>query len=476
MKLDGYIRVSATRGREGDSFISPDQQREKIEQWAALRGVEIAKWHTDLDQTGGKLSRPGFDKALARVASSDTGGIVVAKLDRFSRAGVADALNLIESIHDAGGEVASVEEGIDPTTPFGEFAMTVLLALSRMQRRQIGDNWRDARSRAVERGVHVASRAPTGYERGDDGRLVVNPQAAPHIAEVFRMKANGASWRDLCNHLRKHNVESPYGTTNWMPRAIGHMISNRAYLGEARSGEYRNPDAHEPILKRDDGTPDEALWQAAQEAKGKRPVNGLGGSLLAGLLRCEGCGYVLKPDTMKQRGVNRRLYRCRTERSSGRCPSPASVLGTVVEPFVLDHFMRGLRGMRAEGVAVAEDLKATEAALTTARRELDTYIAAVSAADVGAVAFANGARQRREAVERAQTALNEARERAGLADLPLAADLEADWPNLTTQQRNKLLRAGLDAVMIGRGRVPIAERATVYWRGECPPERMKGRG
>src|SRR5215203_894605 len=147
MKLDGYIRVSRVGARNGDSFISPDVQRQKIEQWASLRDVEIAKWHTDLDQSGGKLSRPGFDRALERVQSGTTSGVVVAKLDRFSRAGVADALKLIESVIEADGTVASVEEGIDPTTPSGEFVMTLFLALARMQRRQIGDGWRDARHR-----------------------------------------------------------------------------------------------------------------------------------------------------------------------------------------------------------------------------------------------------------------------------------------------------------------------------------------
>src|SRR4051794_13749448 len=172
MRLDGYIRVSRVNGRNGDSFISPDQQKDKITQWATLRGVEITDaWPTDLDQSGGKLSRPNFDKALERVRSGKTDGIVVAKLDRFSRAGVADALKLIETIIEAGGTVASVEEGIDPMTPTGEFTMTLFLALARMQRRQIGDQWKDAQRRAVDRGIHVASQAPTGYVRGTEGVL-----------------------------------------------------------------------------------------------------------------------------------------------------------------------------------------------------------------------------------------------------------------------------------------------------------------
>ncbi len=470
MQLDGYIRVSRVNGREGDSFISPEVQREQIERWAQLRGVKIAAWHTDLDQSGGKLARPGLDKAMARIRTGKTGGLAVARLDRFSRAGVADALKVVEEIHGHGAKIAAVDLGIDPTTPFGEFAMTLMLGLARMQRRQIADTWRESQRRAVERGVHIASKAPTGFVRDQDGRLEPHPEYGQHIVEVFRRKAAGVSWSDLAHYLREHNVQSPYGTTNWQPRSLSHMIGNRAYLGEARSGEFTNPSAHKALV-------DESTWQAAQEAAGERPVNRMGGSLLAGVLRCEGCGYVLKPDSMKDRdGSKLRLYRCRTERSTGRCPSPASVLGNVIEPHVVGTFFDGLKGMRAEGVAMADDLRAAEETVKRAEREMTTYLAAVSAADIGAEAFAAGARQRRESVEEAHATFEEARVRAGLADLPLTADLEAEWPDLDVPDRNRLLRAGFDAVVLSRGRVPIGERARVYWRGEAPPEAMCGRG
>jgi len=31
-RLDGYVRVSRTNGRNGDSYLSPTVEREKIEQ------------------------------------------------------------------------------------------------------------------------------------------------------------------------------------------------------------------------------------------------------------------------------------------------------------------------------------------------------------------------------------------------------------------------------------------------------------
>ena len=112
--FDGYIRVSRVGGRGGDSFISPSSQREQIESWAKLRGVKIAAWHEDLDQTGGKLSRPGLNTLMERIRAGQTEGIAVARLDRLSRAGVGEALGLIEEILDHGASLSAVDLGLDP--------------------------------------------------------------------------------------------------------------------------------------------------------------------------------------------------------------------------------------------------------------------------------------------------------------------------------------------------------------------------
>ncbi len=88
--------------------------------------------HEDLDQSGGKIHRPGLDALLARIRAGETDGVIVSKLDRLSRLGVADALRLVEEITDAARSIAALDLGIDRTTPFGEFGMTIMLALARM--------------------------------------------------------------------------------------------------------------------------------------------------------------------------------------------------------------------------------------------------------------------------------------------------------------------------------------------------------
>jgi hypothetical protein len=42
-RLIGYVRVSRVAG-QGDDLVSPEIQRKKIEEWAALHDTEIVRW------------------------------------------------------------------------------------------------------------------------------------------------------------------------------------------------------------------------------------------------------------------------------------------------------------------------------------------------------------------------------------------------------------------------------------------------
>src|SRR5215218_4041109 len=167
---DGYIRVSRRAGREGESFISPEVQRKKIAAWAKLHEVEIVEWWEEIDQSGAKLERPMFQQALARCEAGETGGIVVALLDRFARSAV-DALSSIRRLNDAGARLVSVENNFDGSTPMGRFAIGILTLIAELELERIKENWTTAVTRAVERGVHISRYAPTGYRRDKDGRL-----------------------------------------------------------------------------------------------------------------------------------------------------------------------------------------------------------------------------------------------------------------------------------------------------------------
>ena len=143
---DGYVRVSRRAGREGESFISPEVQRKKIADWAKLHEVEVVRWWEEIDQSGAKLQRPMFQQALERCERGETGGIIVARLDRFARSAV-DALESIKRLNEAGARLVSVEDNFDGSTPMGRFAIGILTLIAELELERIKENWGDGGAR-----------------------------------------------------------------------------------------------------------------------------------------------------------------------------------------------------------------------------------------------------------------------------------------------------------------------------------------
>src|SRR3954447_2740417 len=110
--FDGYVRVSQVAGRFGDSFISPIVQRDQIEGWALSRGETIGEIFEELDESGARSDRPLLMKAIKRIETGESRGLVVAKLDRFGRS-LRDGLAAIQRIRDADGVFVSVQDGLD---------------------------------------------------------------------------------------------------------------------------------------------------------------------------------------------------------------------------------------------------------------------------------------------------------------------------------------------------------------------------
>jgi DNA invertase Pin-like site-specific DNA recombinase len=469
MILDGYIRVSQTRGRSGDTFISPDVQRDAIARWADSRGVAIDAWHEDLDQTGGKLTRPGLDAMLDRIRTGQTGGLAVAHLDRLSRAGVGDALALIKGIHDVGGQIAVVDLGVDPTTPVGKFAMTLMLALAEMQLEQYRAMWDTSQERAIGRGIHF--RAPFGYSKPGNGAAIVpDPVTAPLVVRAFEMRAAGESWPKIAKFLNAHHP--PNRAAMWIHSTVIHVVRNRAYLGEASHGKHVQPDAHPALVTAE-------LWEAANAVQGRAPARGSSdGTLLGGLVRCAGCRRAMGAGVTQGGGRTAQLhsYRCRRRHGAGTCEAACSIKRELVEQYVERAFLERYAGVGVQGVTDTAELDAAQLAVSEAEAELAAFRDNERVRDaldaLGEGSFEDGIAARAERVLAARERLSVARTSAVGFEVPDAAV----YATLTIPERRRLLRAGVGAVFVrrstergGRYATPDpSKRVLILWPGEEP--------
>jgi site-specific DNA recombinase len=188
--VDIYVRVSRVGGREGDRYITEAVQEERCRALATARGLAIGQVFTDRDQSGGKMTRPEFDRALGRIEQGESGGIIVARLDRFART-LLGGLQTLEQIREAGGVVLTAEGEFDTSTNTGELVLNMMLSLAQFELRRIRESWDVARQKAVDRGVHISA-APAGYRKRADGVLEPSEHAPP-IRRPYEMRANGAS-------------------------------------------------------------------------------------------------------------------------------------------------------------------------------------------------------------------------------------------------------------------------------------------
>lgn len=451
MKLDGYIRVSRVNGREGDSFISPEQQRDKIEAFAKVMDAEIVEWHTDLDQSGGKISRPGLNKAMRRIEAKQTDGLIVAKIDRFARA--VEAYAVIRRILEAEAVFASADERLDPSTPMGKAMLQIVLVFAEMELDRIRESWADAKKRAVERDLWIGRdtfgyrKRVVGIKKNDKpayGPLEPHPDEGPVVTEAYRLAA-GEGWSAARRYLER---EAPH--RRWRPEVVRRLLSSRVYLGESFLGELAKVDAHEPLT-----TPE--LYAAVQTLPEMRstPRKASGDYVLSGVARCGKCGGGMIGQLQTVKGVQRRRLRC-------GCGGGASITADGLEEFVRDRVGVALAA-RATVVRVeSAPLYEAQEALALAESDLTRWLADDRTRElIGDELFHQGVEGRLEKLAEARERYQHVSSQVARAEvIPAISDLE------DPEQFARAVAAMVKAVKVKPGRGSTGERATIEW-AEC---------
>jgi site-specific DNA recombinase len=473
-RMLGYVRVSRVAGR-GDDLVSPEIQRKKIEEWAALHDAEIVRWFDEIDQPGSKLERPLFQEALRLCEEGKAEGIAVYRLDRFARS-VIHGLECIRRLEQANARFVSVSEGFDAGTDVGRLVLTILFAFAELELAKITQSWNDAVMQAIEAGKYISAKPPVGYRKGEDGRLVIDPEIAPIIRRAFQLRTRGKSYRELAEYLDSTGVKTAWGSPHWSASTAGKILTNRAYLGEARHGDIVNHKAHEPIIS-------EKEWQAAQPGERIVLPNEARRSalcVLRGVLVCGGCGRrMLVGGGSKKHGKNPPAphYYCRGRHESLICPSRASAGHVWLDRYVEEQLIAafGTEGPLAEALVYQDRLEAAIRELEAARHALSQYVANTRLIEtIGLDAFNAGAEAHQQRVDLAQMALEEARSQQEAVATVMDGDLLRAWKagELTALERRTIVAKMVDRVILHRANqqgkktsADIAERVQIVLRG-----------
>lgn len=129
-------------------------QREAIRRAAAARGEEIAEFYEE-KRSGSSRERPELDRLRQAVRAGHVSRLYVFRLDRLTRRGIRDTLELLEEFRGGGAVVVSVADAFDPAQlvgPLGELAAALVAWAAEMELLAKKERISAARERVAAKG------------------------------------------------------------------------------------------------------------------------------------------------------------------------------------------------------------------------------------------------------------------------------------------------------------------------------------
>jgi DNA invertase Pin-like site-specific DNA recombinase len=204
-----YTRKSSEEGLE-QSFNSLDAQREACEAYILSQRHE--GWHAvstrydDGGFSGGNMERPGLKELLDDIDAKRVDTVVVYKVDRLTRS-LADFAKIVEQFDKQGVSFVSVTQQFNTTTSMGRLTLNVLLSFAQFEREVTGERIRDKIAASKRKGMWMGGVVPLGYDL-DDRHLVVNPEEANRVKEIFQAYLVEGCVSNLQICLEKKNIRS----------------------------------------------------------------------------------------------------------------------------------------------------------------------------------------------------------------------------------------------------------------------------
>jgi DNA invertase Pin-like site-specific DNA recombinase len=426
-----YTRKSSEEGLE-QSFNSLDAQRE-----AALAFIQSQRhegWHalnTHYDDggfSGGNMDRPALKRLMADIRDGKINTVVVYKVDRLTRS-LADFAKIIEQFDTMHVSFVSVTQQFNTTSSMGRLTLNVLLSFAQFEREVTGERIRDKIAASKKKGMWMGGFVPLGYDLRDR-RIYVNPKEAQTIRTIYSNYLRFGCVMALKDYLDRNRIFSKSrtsgngaktGGTSFSRGALYKILRNHIYVGEIahKGGVYRGQ--HEAIIDREQWNQVQKLLIQNHQGK-RRKARATKVSLFTGIL-FDATGNRYTPTHTNKSGRRYRYYTSQTViQKAAQTEEPARIPAHELEAAVIERIVEFLKSPRAL-------LKA-----------------------LGHQGGKNG---------KYSELLNQGSERA------------ASWTGISAQQRERLLKAILDRVVIHPDSVEVKMRKEPlvhYLAGKTSPQ------
>ncbi|MBF0778700.1 recombinase family protein [Streptococcus cuniculi] len=304
-RVCAYIRVSTTNGSQLDSLENQKQYFENL--YSNREDIEFIGVYYDRGISGSKDKRPRFQAMLEDCRAGKIDVIHTKSIARFARNTVT-VLEISRELKAIGIDIFFEEQHIHTLSSEGEVMLSVLASIAEDELRSMSGNQRWAFQKKFQRGeLVINTKRFLGYDVDENGSLIVNPEEALIVREIFSLYLEGNGTHRIAKQLNEQGVATVTGA-KWHDTTIRHMLSNEKYKGsvllqkyfhdgvngpkklnKGQLEQYLIEDNHEAIISKAD-------WQAVQDKLSSRKwQQGRNKTYrFTGLLKCQHCGSTLK--------------------------------------------------------------------------------------------------------------------------------------------------------------------------------------
>lgn len=258
--------------------------------------------------------------------------IITKSISRFAR-NTVDCLNYIRQLKAQNIPVYFEKESINTMDSRGEVLLTIMASLAQQESESLSQNVKLGMQYRFQQGkVMVNTNCFLGYDKDEEGNLVINPEQAEVVKRIFREYLEGESCQTICRGLERDGILTARGNTRWHGSTIRKILENEKYMGDAllqktytidflrkkrvkNTGEmpqYYVTDDHEAIIPKE-------LFMMVQEemarrgsevdCKGRR--RGFSSNhCFTHLMYCAECGEQFRRVHWNNRGCKSIVWRC----------------------------------------------------------------------------------------------------------------------------------------------------------------------
>jgi site-specific DNA recombinase len=394
LRAVAYVRLSKAKATAGDTEVGLETQLAGCQRAITAMGGTVIGVEQDI-QSGDRLDRPGFWRAVDRVRADEANAVVVYALDRLGRDGIQQGV-VLHTLRGAGGQLFSATEDLQ-NGAMGDFlrsAATFAAAVELEKVRERTNRGLDAKFRQTGR-YKPGKRPPYGYRKvgtGASATYEVESAEAAIVRRIFTERAAGASLRRIPVGLNRNGIPSPTGQ-HWRPESVKVILDREVYAtgkhpcwrtrtvrdadgvpqAEKRPAEERYfvdfPAFLDPALvERARATAGRNVWASRRD---DRPAEV--GILRYGFARCAHCGRGMP--VSYQKGIAR--YVCTHFSHVRPCAAPASIAVDLLDGPILTWLQTIIEdpnradAYRVEHRPATPDAEALAAALAAERSVAD---------------------------------------------------------------------------------------------------------